>query len=332
MRFILPIESLPHDEEQRYQLLQEYFCDQRAHSFSENGNWIVEPYWPPKLEYFIDPRIAEGFLWWDPALRSGKVYQQFRDMDGYQLSLHDTWTLYSWSKWLSKQIQGIPKELIILHVDYHNDLMSPRIAYAENQYNDLLTGNKFDIKNPESVRNAILSGAIGVGSFFVPFLHGVQKMHLRHLCEDHATEMYALKKEWSPDTLLATNQLRPTVTFQQLNEENKFEFDIYYRITSNLSEWLDNLPDAPILLHIDMDYFNCRYDGDSDWNTHSIKHDPSISEIKLKIEELFTAIIQKGLKNQIKDITIALSPGFYPAEFWEDTIKMISLFVQELRN
>lgn len=337
MKFTLPTEFLPEEEHQRYQVLQEYFCDQRGQSYYENGQWVVDLYWPSEKEYFVDPLITEGISWWNPSLALQNSYQQFREMPGYQLSLNDSWTLYSWSKWISKQIrtEGFPEEIILLHVDYHNDLMSPRLGYTNNVYNDLITGNIFDIKEPESVYKAILSGAIGVGSFIVPLLHEVKKVHLRHLCDSHLTKkkglINQLKKEWENDTLLALDQIRPKVNFVQEDYDTDPNDDlISYKITNNIQEWLDNLPNVPILLHIDMDYFNCRYDGDSDWQKNLPRHDPSPLAMEDNMKKIFNAISTKGLGGQIKDITVALSPGFYPAEFWKIGIEKISELIQFL--
>lgn len=338
MRFVVPIENLPEDENQRYQQLHDYFCDQRGYSYQENGKWIIEPYWPSEKKYFVDPLIEKGFSWWDPTITLGQGHQQLRDMQGYQLSLNDSWTLYSWSNWLVNRTQtkGFPQEVIILHVDFHSDLMSPRLSYSNNRYNDLLTGETFDIKEPESVRKSILSGAIGVGSFMVPFLHELPKVHLRHLCEGHLTKRNAningLKKEWEKDTLLALEKIRPKVIYQQVSRESLNNDIISYKITDNCEDWLQNLPRAPIILHIDMDYFNCRYDGDSDWQEYPPRHDPNPLIMNEKMENIFNTISMKGLSAYLEDISVSLSPGFYPAEFWCDGIQKISELVLALKK
>ncbi len=57
-------------------------------------------------------------------------------------------------------------------------------------------------------------------------------------------------------------------------------------------KWSNDLGPGPILVHIDMDYFNNRYDGDSDWAkcagygfgvAHNIgsKEDPSSCKSKI---------------------------------------------------
>lgn len=339
MKFTLPIEALPQEEQKRYQILHDYFCDQRGHSYQENNHWNIESYWPPKADYFVDPNILEGLQWWSPSLTTELVHQQVKKLDGFQLSLNDSWTLFSWSEWLSKKMamnKSLPEELIILHIDYHNDLMSPRISFNEKQYTDLLTGNIFDIKKPKTVKNAILSGAIGVGSFIVPFIHKFNKVHFRHLCNGPLTlkmgSVRQLEKAWENDTLISTTSIRPKVKFVEKDiTEIKEEF-INYDITNLLEMWIANLPCAPILLHIDMDYFNCRYDGDSDWQNQMPRYDPNLSVQLQKMEEIFSAIIKAGLRDNIEDISVALSPGFFPVEFWDEGIRKISELVKVLRT
>lgn len=336
MKFHVPIELLPSDLEERNQILQEYFCDQRAHSRLENDQWIIEPFWPPTLNYFVDPNINEGFRWWSSDLKPAEVQQQFRQLNDFQLSLNDSWTLFAWSKWLSKYTMRsqFPQEVIILHIDYHNDLMSPRIAKKEDNYTDLLTNKLVDMKEPDSVRQAILSGAIGVGSFMVPFLHEVKTVHIRHLCEGDLPGKRPLdtllQKAWGLDILLDIQKYRPQITFSERKDEADDSI-IKYKRTNNLLYWLSDLPNVPVLLHIDMDYFNCRYDGDSDWQKHSPRHDPDIEAIETKMEQIFSTIRASDLMHRIEDITIALSPGFFPVEFWQRGVHKMAKLIHSFR-
>jgi hypothetical protein len=339
MKFLVPINKLSHAEKERYNQLQSYFCDQRANSYDIGVEWSIETYWPPEAEYFVDPLINNGISWWQPSIDLSEIHHQVRDMKGYQLSLNDSWTLYSWSKWLFEKDRKniVPEEVIILHIDYHNDLMSPRLGYPINSAKkDLLTKSFFDINQPETVRSAILSGAIGVGSFMVPFLHEIKKVHLRHLCEhvskNKEVSENALRREFELDTLLMPDELRPKVSFYQLASQNIPENAIQYKVTNDLTEWLSNLPQAPILLHIDMDYFNCRYDGDSDWQKYLPRYDPPYELMQKQMDSIFSAITQSGLRTNVEDIAVSLSPGFYPTEFWKDSIQRISELVEELRN
>ena len=65
-----------------------------------------------------------------------------------------------------------------------------------------------------------------------------------------------------------------------------------------------------------MDYFNNRYDGDSDWRERKNQFDPPLQNILAKIDQLTEALMDFGLAPRIENIAIAFSPGFFPAEHW----------------
>ena len=90
-----------------------------------------------------------------------------------------------------------------------------------------------------------------------------------------------------------------------------------YRITPDLGDWLQGIGPGPILLHIDMDYFNNRYDGDSDWLDRRRKLDPSLASVLDKVDALADALHGARLASRLEDVVIAYSPGFFPSEYWQ---------------
>lgn len=171
----------------------------------------------------------------------------------------------------------------------------------------------------DTVRNALLSGAIGMGSFMTPFLHAVPRSEVRHLCQPPkavGTADFDIRLTTQLDTLLEPGMARPAV---ELSPASQGVGPGRYRVTSSVTHWLEGMRPGPALLHIDMDYFNNRYDGDSAWAEFVPRFDPALDEIVAKIDELVTAVSQPGLPCQIEDVVIAYSPGFFPAEFWSVT-------------
>ena len=246
-----------------------------------------------------------------------------------QISLLDSWTLYSWSNWLADRRKRGSRieEVVILHVDDHNDLMTPRLTLHRDGWRDAISGKVFDLHEPTSVRSAILNGAVGVGSFMSPFIHAVPCVHLRHLSQtapDENAQDFSLVPETVADTILNVRASRPAIGIARemavAHNEPQRASAKQYRFTRQLDYWLDELPDAPVLLHVDMDYFNNRYNGDSDWTAKEQKHDPKLPEIMLAIDAMFKAIKESGVASRIENVTVALSPGFFPAEFWAASI------------
>ena len=231
-------------------------------------------------------------------------------------SLYDTWTLYGWSEWLAQKCDANVSSPVILHVDDHKDLGSPRLFIEDDGLRDPLTSEIFELANPESVQSAILSGAVGMGSFMTPFLRAVPRAEVRHLCQPPkaaGTRNYEISSGEQYDQLLDKRARRPVGC---LREKADAVGPGTYRVTPDVEEWLSGIGPGPILLHIDMDYFSNRYDGDSDWYERKDRLDPSLHNILTKIDELTNALVDTKIAPRIEHVAVAFSPGFFPAEHW----------------
>ena len=95
-------------------------------------------------------------------------------------ALEDQWIPLSWSNYFQKS-GSIPKELVLLHIDDHQDMMAPRIGKRlDERFVDFITGDHFSLLKPETVEAAIVSGALGKGSILTPLIWQVSKIHVRH--------------------------------------------------------------------------------------------------------------------------------------------------------
>jgi hypothetical protein len=312
----LPHDRLPSIAAERHAALREYFCDKDADAELTADGWNLSLDWPGGEDRHVDPLLQQGLEWWGDAVERRSMGTAQRRTGRILSALYDTWTLHSWSEWLAGKPHCAIEEVVILHVDDHRDLAPPRLFMTECGLQDALTGAPVGLFDPGNVRNAILSGAVGMGSFLTPFLHAVPTAQVRHLCQppkvartiDHRIELTAEK-----DTLLQPEALRPAV---RLAPQSGATGPGCYRITSHVDAWLSEIGSGPILLHIDMDYFNNRYDGDSDWHGRADGYDHPIEAVLSKIKELTTALQTSGVASRIDDIVVAYSPGFFPAEFW----------------
>ena len=181
---------------------------------------------------------------------------------------------------------------------------------------DPLAKVPFRLDQPASVRSAIRSGAVGMGSFMTPFLDACPNAEVRHLCQSPKavrTADHRIALADVPDTLLDQRAVRPAI---RLDECPRVTGPGCYRLTPHLTDWVAELGSGPILLHIDMDYFNNRYDGDSDWLERPQVLDPPLDEITARMDHVVRTLDEAGLGSRIEDIVIAYSPGFFPAEFW----------------
>jgi hypothetical protein len=313
----LPRSRLPVDAAERHGVLRRYFCDKDATAVLDGDQWRLSLAWPGGAERHVDPRLETGLRWWDAGLDLSAMALQRRRQGRVLTALYDTWTLHSWSDWLTRNGHGANDPLVVLHVDDHRDLGSPRVFLSEGGgWKDAITGHAVSMRDPASVLSAIESGAIGMGSFLTPWLHALSRVDVRHLCQPPkapATQDFHFARTVEADSMLLPGAQRLAIVLEKASGR----VGCSYRITPDMVEWTHGLGAGPILVHIDMDYFNNRYDGDSDWQNRHPIFDPPEAEINARIDELADALSAPGIASRIQDIVVAYSPGFFPAEYWQ---------------
>lgn len=314
MRLRVPLWALPADLHARHGRLRDYFHDKDASATVVGAEWHLRLGWPGDAQRHVDPRIAEALVDWDgigldgmglASRRSGRV----------RTALYDTWTLVSWSKWAERVGAGRDDWITILHLDDHRDLGSPRLVQREGGLVDLITGDGFDVSDPATVLAACESGAIGMGSFLTSFLLAFPNCDVRQLVQPPkatATTDFTFVPAVERDDLLSPGAPRPAISLEPAEGSGPGR----YRATQNLGDWLEGVGDGPVLLHVDMDYFNNRYDGDCDWPDRHARLDPPLEAVLARIDEVIAAMRGAGLVERIEDAVVAFSPGFFPAEMW----------------
>jgi len=311
----LPLDRLPQSPTERHAVLRDYFCDKDGIVAPSSDGWSLTLAWSDDEYRYVDPGVGSALEQsWDGIARS-EMWAARRRHGRILSTLFDTWTLHSWSEWLAKRKGGAPKSLTILHADDHRDFGAPRLFIRPSGFVDPFTECAFNLSNPASVASAIASGAVGMGSFMTPFLNAFPKATVRHLCQPPkvtSTRDFGIAQCYVRDALLDPEQLRPALEVVTADTAG-----LRYRVTSSVADWLDGVPsEGPILVHIDMDYFNNRYDGDSDWSSRPAILDPDLPTILSEVDRLLEALARPEVASRIEDIVIAYSPGFFPAEYW----------------
>ncbi len=335
---IFPRHLLPDDQQVRAELLCSYFPNQIVSSALTDEGWSITLKWPTNADFYVDPYLTKGLHWWSQNVGVEDIPFAVKQERQWQLSLNDSWTLFSWSRWLTVCAANntLPTEVVLLHVDDHDDLMSPRLWLNQGGWSDVISQQPVDLFIPETVSAAINSGAIGIGSFIVPLLYQIPRLHIRHLCATGYSSsrcgIYRLERVTTVDELLNPNMLKPAVRLKSLSEPIKDNLDNLstYSVSAKPDEWLHSLPNVPTLLHIDLDYFNNRFNGDSDWELHTSRHDPAMHQILSAIDSVFEALYLQGVLQRIVNVTVALSPGFFPAEFWPKATERINYHIDKL--
>ncbi|MGX9147732.1 hypothetical protein [Mesorhizobium sp. 128a] len=312
----IPRDDLPNSQAERHAALRDYFCDIDAEATLTYAGWNINLHWPDGTDRHVDPRLAEGLSWWGDGITLPTMVHARRRRGRILSALYDTWTLHSWSDFLHREQISRDERLVVLHVDDHRDLGSPRLFESGGAWLDSITRHSCDLDQPDTVLAAIESGAIGMGSFMTPFLHCFPGTEVRHLCQPPkagSTKDFAIELSSLRDTLLDPAHTRPAITLSEYKSGGTLA---RYRLTSSLVDWLEELGGRRVLLHIDMDYFNNRYDGDSDWEHRAVPLDPPVSQILAKIDDVTGALASAVSPDKLVDVVVAYSPGFFPAEFW----------------
>lgn len=326
--------NLPKKEEDLQQFLVDYFSGKDVEIIKRDDSYIdVSLSNHGSSDYYIDPNISEGLQWWDKSITIKQIPDQFQNLVKYQLSLNDNWTIYSWSLWLQKKFleNNVPIDIVILHIDDHTDCMPPLLFKEDNVFINPFNNEEVNLFNPNTVRRAIESGAISIGSFMTLFLHSMPKIQFRHLMPKHRLSKAQVSGKvnlgFLNDETIQPYQERPRLSFSP-SEGTKSNLE--YSVFTEIDDFLKDISDtAAILLHVDMDYFNNRFDGDSDWRSHEYNHDPIAEIVYKNIEEIFSKIEKGNIAKRIENYTVALSPGFFPVEFWSESISIINKILIE---
>ena len=114
-----------------------------------------------------------------------------------------------------------------------------------------------------------------------PFLHELASCEFRHLSQSVSSRSpvhaHRIVLNAEGDTLLRPGAPRPGIGLEACDARREEAASHRYIVTHSPEVWLMDLPDWPVLLHIDMDYFNNRFDRDSDWQKAALpRHDPDL--------------------------------------------------------
>lgn len=323
----VPRVRLPEDPRARHARLRDYFCDRDAEAVADGDGWLLNLYWPDDRDRHVDPSLADHLASWGCGL--GGMAHAVRRHGRVTTALYDTWTLVSWSRWAAASGIDSAAPLTILHVDDHRDLMSPRLFLQDGAWLDPIRGAPVRVEDPASVQDALESGAIGMGSFLTPFLHAFPLAEVRHLCQPpkaHGTRDFRIELGIKADDLLDPEMMRPSVNLLPAEGSGPS----HYRLTTSHDAWLDQIGSGPVLLHIDMDYFNNRFDGDGDWGDHAERLDPDPDEVTAEIRRMADALRAGELLPRIADAVVAYSPGFFPSELWDEAERTLRDSLGEL--
>lgn len=317
---------LPEEKEERRKILEQCFPEHLPSVSKSRKEWIVRLE-RQKAEYGcwdIDKDLKKGISWWDKTLDFNNIVDSKKMFNKGLVALEDQWMPYAWSQFFSTK-KKLPKKMILIHLDDHKDMQSPNISVREDKMlYDTITGNTINFLNPNSIYCAIQSGAIGKGSMITPLVWSLKEIYILHFSfRSQRTEYFQLNKKLNEDCLkLGSGNI--ALGFEKVySKPCQQYFEKHAYVSSNNFEDLNLLKclEGDIFLHIDMDYFSNRFDGNSKWQEEPTRHhEPSLKEQKDHIKLFFDNLEFFSLQKRIVNTSIGLSPNFHPAEYWETTV------------
>ena len=317
----LPLSILPTDSSEQSLCLRQWIPDKRIRSVTqENGEWLIELTWPSLSELNKDPLLPASIESVFRDIMPDEVATARKNIGEVHVCLNDSWTLLEWSKCLTEETSA--RGIVIVHLDSHSDLMSPMLSCHGSDLRDLFTGADFDINIPWSVEAAIASGAVGIGSFIVPYLHQSKCEMLIHICPPtylpHLRGWGSLEN-CSASTLPYPGLLRPSV--RRIEGESR-DGHCRHIVTETLDGLGVELRGKIVLLHVDLDFFNNRINGDSHWHEIENPHNPSIDIMISEVGRVFRELRTCGMETP-HNVVVACSPEFCPAEYWKPLLDAI---------
>ena len=326
MKFQIPRSSLNENKMMRRQFLDEYFPSGLI-PFEEviDNKWQITAFVPTDSAYYVDPNLENALENWQHPVSIETIGNYRSFYKNAMISFYDSWSIYYWSLVFSflQFKEETPGHVTLLHVDDHQDLNSPLLAVDNESYECLLSGNKVSFLNPSSIKESVLIKSIGIDSFITPLVNNCKTFHISHLRCSHLKGecRYGLRLLNKDDELLSTDKQRSSLIFE---DEGK---DYLYTISSDVKSLLNQVnSNSLFLLHIDCDAFSNRFNLDTNWKPDNVSIDLNLDCIKLNVRKLLYEVSQKSKR---VFINIALSPGFFPSEYWDEICKYILITAEE---
>ncbi|WP_230455969.1 hypothetical protein [Edwardsiella tarda] len=276
---------------------------------SDSDYWLISL---SKKTFNYCDNIKIGLDWLN--LSESNSVDFYLQGDNYLFCLAESFIPYGWSC-LYSNTRLDKNNTVLLHLDSHRDLMDTRLSeVVTGTWKDLLTNKQVKFSEPQSILASIQSGAIGIGSMVTPLLHDNPHINIAHYNPSaNGKKMFHVEPEFLDDHLFENQEVRLCSSITNPTDIKK----INYLESSSLYDVIKFSKDKDnILLHIDMDSLNNRYNGDSDWESKGAYYDNDIFSQISDIDKLINLIITYDLSRKVRHISIGLSPSFYPVEFW----------------
>lgn len=282
---------------------------------TESNNYYQVTVSPNQYTYCED--ISQGLDFLGISIKEVNDYCVISD--NMALCLSENWLAYAFV-FLTERDHYDKIAMNIIHIDDHSDLMSPFIYNHKEKFYDMLSGNEVIFNKSKSLKKAVQSGAITIGSMLTAIIYAMEYANIIHIKKNAISQEFSILKDKISDHILHKGCQR--IIIKKINSCNKAN---KYFVTDNWNDLEKRInPEYPSLLHIDMDYFNNRYNASTSWMENKITNNPDIMQQKQEIDRLINTIKKITKITEIKYVLIGISPSFYPVEYWESGLNYLT--------
>jgi hypothetical protein len=264
----------------------------------------------PEMSYHhVDPYLRQALNTFGKSMTSDDILEFTSSQAEFDLCFEDSWTGYFVAKRFSKR--ALPRELVLIHLDDHTDMMSTLLLASMQQLTDPTSGKAFDPISSDDWKAAIYSGVVNIGNYITPLFYSGCTLHVRHM-QNTVTQGQPCwvsrelrKYDLIPDKQFAAIHCSACDAAGAVGT---------YLGGSDPTIVLKDIPRAWTIVHVDLDYFINDFNGAS--RGEGYVPQPSLQTVaREKMDRFFSALTR--LNPIVDRWLIATSPGFCSGYHWE---------------
>ena len=298
-------------------ILFSLFADHYPVQIDEDEHaWFFRLDWPSESSWYVDPELtSQSEKLWNCSI--GDLGTLFKDRSNNGIAF--VFSMFHSRALLAPALaqQFKPTHFSdIVHVDDHDDMMMPLLNLQAKDLFDPISGVVVDLNNTSSISSAIDRGVIHKGSFMAAYVLGHSPGTLIHVSDRLHDQSFWLQPQQIGQYLGDRTLPISTIAFTPMADSSKWKYLETSTFPLNLKDveavWLD----------VDLDEFCNRFDGDS---SRSALQGDSRERLIMenRIERFLEGLNAASWKTQVRAVSVAASPAFFPSEYWDFAIPRI---------
>lgn len=282
--------------------------------------WIFSLGWSPDPAYYIDPLVLEGAQAYGTDLQTMPRFVRNEQINDTIFSLSMVHSRALLAACASLNSNYVERGTTIVHIDDHSDLMPLLLSWEINQrqFHDEVFQQAVDLSDPDALERAIDRGVITKSNFLTAYLLAMPPGCLIHIGSSVEERTMWLAPRPYQTAFAGRSFTQTRMHIQEQMAPGLWEFRQARRLPDDLSIDIHER----IWLDVDLDAFCNRYCGDSDLR-YQIATTKECEEMKARIEGFLSQLAEVRWVAQIAVVTIAISPGFFPTEYWSYAVPQV---------